>query len=146
MFLERLERLLDAHLGFGHGMIVGVLSTARGRPLSPASLRRLRAATARGYYVYVAVDPKLFPSYGTGPFLGLPIDRRGEVSASLGPGVYLLEGCVRAETRYVRAPARVPPDQGDRSCRPYDSRQYRRGLRDELNVGQRLRASSAPSV
>jgi hypothetical protein len=91
MFLERVERLLKIDLGFGHGMLVATISTPRGRPLSPATLTRLRAATRSGYYVYVAVDPKVIPSYATGPFLGLPIGRSGEVSTVLGPGIYLLD-------------------------------------------------------
>lgn len=91
MFLERLQRLLKVHFGFGYGNIVGTLSPTGGRQLPAVVRARLPAGTPSGYYVFLGLDPSRFPDWGLG-FVGFPVNRRGQFrSVRLPGGVYLLD-------------------------------------------------------
>jgi hypothetical protein len=91
MFLERLQRLLKVHFGFGFGNIVGTLSSTGGRPLPAVVRARLPAGSSSGYNVYLGLDSHRFPHWGLG-FVGFPVNRRGQFrSVALPGGVYLLD-------------------------------------------------------
>lgn len=90
-FLERLQRLLKVHFGFGYGNIAGTLSPTSGRQLLAVVRERRPASTTSGYYVYLGLDTSRYPQWGLG-FIGYPVNRRGQFSSDgLPGGIYLLD-------------------------------------------------------